>query len=86
MCKGGKEISVIPCKTCKGARVFSNKTILTVYVEKGMMEGQTIKFRGHADQEFEKDSGDVVIVLVTKDHDRFTRKGQGNETFKFKLF
>ena len=50
---------------------------MTVYVEKGMNEGQIVKFRGQADQEYEKEPGDVVIVLVVKDHDRFTRKGPG---------
>jgi len=41
-----------------------------------MDEGQVVKFRGDADQEVDKDPGDVVIVLLAKDHDRFTRKGQ----------
>ena len=49
-----------------------------MFVEKGMDEGQVVKFRGDADQEVDKDPGDVVIVLLAKDHDRFTRKGKGN--------
>ena len=61
--------------------MFQNKKILEVFVEKGMAEGQIIKFRGEADQEFGKDAGDVVIVLIVKDHDKFTRKGGGRRSF-----
>ena len=77
MCKGSKEIPSVICQKCKGARVSQNKKILEVFVEKGMSEGQVVKFRGEADQEFGKDPGDVVIVLIVKDHDKFTRKGGG---------
>ena len=81
MCKGTKEICSILCTKCKGQRLFQNKKILEVFVEKGMAEGQIIKFRGEADQEFGKDAGDVVIVLIVKDHDKFTRKGGGRRSF-----
>lgn len=66
----------VVCKTCKGARFETKKTILTVYVEKGMHEGQIVKFRGEADQEYQKEPGDVIIVLIEKEHEKFSRKGQ----------
>ena len=40
-----------------------------------MIEGQMITFHGEADQEFNKDSGDVIMVIIEKDHERFKRKG-----------
>lgn len=52
---------------------------MTVTVDKGMTEGKVITLRGEADQEFNKETGDIVIELVAKDHDRFTR--HGNDVF-----
>lgn len=56
---------------------------MTVTVDKGMTEGKVITLRGEADQEFNKETGDIVIELVAKDHDRFTRHGNGKDSINY---
>lgn len=67
------------CRTCNGKKVTSEKKILEVHIDKGMKGGQTITFRGESDQSPGLQSGDVVIVIEEKPHDRFKR--QENDLF-----
>lgn len=67
------------CRTCNGKKVVSEKKILEVHIDKGMKGGQTITFRGESDQAPGAQSGDVVIVIEEKPHDRFRR--QDNDLF-----
>ena len=55
---------------------MQNKKILEVHIDKGMREGQVVTFYGDADQEVNKEPGDVKIVIVEKEHPIFTRKGK----------
>jgi len=63
------------CVSCKGNKVFKDRKVLEVVVEKGMVHGQKIKFSGEADEVPGTLPGDVVIVVQEKDHDHFKRKG-----------
>ena len=72
-CAGCGRLFQTPCVECKGARVKMVKKIIEVYVDPGMVEGQMIIFHGDADQEYNKETGDVKIVLIEKEHERFTR-------------
>jgi len=76
-CKGaGKTISEKDkCKTCKGKKVIKDRKILEVNVEKGMKNGQKIKFSGEADEAPDTIPGDVVFVVQEREHDTFKRKG-----------
>ena len=67
------------CGTCDGKKVVSEKKILELHIDKGMKGGQTITFRGESDQAPGMTSGDVVIVLEEKPHERFKR--QENDLF-----
>lgn len=51
------------------------KKILEVHVDKGMRDGQHVRFSGEGDQDPELEPGDIVIVLDEKEHERFTRRG-----------
>ncbi|KAF9264925.1 hypothetical protein L218DRAFT_958090 [Marasmius fiardii PR-910] len=62
------------CNQCKGKKVVSDKKVLEVHVDKGMKGGQTITFRGEADQSPGQETGDVIIVIEEKPHDRFKRQ------------
>ncbi|KAI6028293.1 hypothetical protein F5J12DRAFT_804378 [Pisolithus orientalis] len=62
------------CSQCKGKKVLPEKKILEVHIDKGMKGGQTITFRGESDQSPNAESGDVVIVVEEKPHDRFKRQ------------
>jgi DnaJ family protein A protein 2 len=62
------------CSNCKGKKVLPEKKILEVHIDKGMKGGQTITFSGESDQSPNAQSGDVVIVIEEKPHDRFKRQ------------
>jgi len=62
------------CHGCKGKKVLPEKKILEVHIDKGMKGGQTIVFNGESDQSPNAESGDVVIVIEEKPHDRFKRQ------------
>jgi len=63
------------CKKCEGKKVNREKKILEVHIEKGMRDGQQIRFSGEGDQDPELEPADIVIVLDEKQHDRFVRRG-----------
>eukprot|EP00349_Pseudokeronopsis_sp_Brazil_P009540 CAMPEP_0202971022 /NCGR_PEP_ID=MMETSP1396-20130829/22960_1 /ASSEMBLY_ACC=CAM_ASM_000872 /TAXON_ID= /ORGANISM="Pseudokeronopsis sp., Strain Brazil" /LENGTH=424 /DNA_ID=CAMNT_0049699977 /DNA_START=46 /DNA_END=1320 /DNA_ORIENTATION=+ len=63
------------CKTCKGKKTFKDRKILEVAIEKGMSNGQKIRFSGEADEIPGTVPGDVIIVVQEKEHETFKRKG-----------
>jgi DnaJ homolog subfamily A member 2 len=63
------------CKQCKGNKVFKDRKVLEVVIEKGMKNGQKIRFAGEADEIPGTIPGDVIIVVQEKEHDLFKRKG-----------
>jgi len=67
------------CEECKGqghrVKMKKERKILEVAINKGMKNGQKIKFTGEADQKPGCLPGDVIFVLKAKDHAVFTRKG-----------
>lgn len=76
-CKGsGKMIDEKDkCKACKGNKVFKDRKVLEVNIEKGMVHGQKIRFSGEADEIPGTVPGDVIIVIQEKEHETFKRKG-----------
>ncbi|KAJ9064952.1 DnaJ-like protein xdj1 [Entomophthora muscae] len=63
------------CKKCRGAKTQVVQKVLTLFIDKGMVNKQKIVFAGEADQEPGSEPGDLVIELVQKDHPVFERKG-----------
>ncbi|ETN63538.1 DNAJ chaperone [Anopheles darlingi] len=63
------------CKKCEGEKKLRDKKILDVHIEKGMRSGQKIVFNGEGDQEPGLQPGDIVIVLMEKEHPIFKRSG-----------
>jgi DnaJ family protein A protein 2 len=75
-CSGSGEIinAKDRCNHCKGKKVLPEKKLLEVHIDKGMKGGQTIQFGGESDQAPGAQSGDVIIVIEEKPHDRFKRQ------------
>ena len=74
-CKGTGEI-IDPadvCKKCKGAKVTEEDKIFEVHVERGMEDGDTIVFRGEADEAPNADTGDFIVIVRQKKHATFVR-------------
>mmetsp|Transcript_15931 Transcript_15931/g.31774 ORF Transcript_15931/g.31774 Transcript_15931/m.31774 type:complete len:362 (+) Transcript_15931:1-1086(+) len=67
------------CDACKGqgqkCSFKSERKILEVHVEKGMMHSDKISFRNMADEVPKMEAGDVNFIIQEKDHDLFKRKG-----------
>ncbi|KAF8124017.1 hypothetical protein EV363DRAFT_725032 [Boletus edulis] len=75
-CNGTGEVINIKdrCTVCKGKKVLPEKKIIEVHIDKGMKGGQTITFAGESDQSPNAQSGDVVIVIEEKPHEKFKRQ------------
>jgi len=63
------------CKTCNGKKTVREREILEVHIDKGMEDGQQIRFAGQGDAEPGIEAGDIIIVLDEEKHDKFTRNG-----------
>ncbi|KAI0244267.1 DnaJ-like protein xdj1 [Massospora cicadina] len=63
------------CKRCQGAKTLTVHKILSLVIDKGMVDKQKIVFAGEADQEPGLEPGDLVIELVQNPHPVFERKG-----------
>lgn len=67
------------CDVCKGqgqqCSYKSERKVLEVHVEKGMMHNDKITFRNMADEVPKMEPGDINFVVQEKDHDVFKRKG-----------
>lgn len=76
-CRGACKIvdEKLKCKTCKGKKVYKDRKVLEVNVEKGMRNGQKVRFAGEADEAPNTIPGDVNFIVNEKEHDVFTRKG-----------
>lgn len=76
-CKGSGKVmdEKDKCKSCKGKKVYKDRKVLEVAIEKGMKNGQKIKFAGEADELPGTIPGDVIFVVQEKEHDIFKRKG-----------
>jgi DnaJ family protein A protein 2 len=67
-----------PCSKCGGqgntAETKSERKVLEVLVEKGMVNNQKITFRGMADELPNMEPGDIQFVIQVKEHELFKRK------------
>jgi len=63
------------CKECRGKKVSKERKVLEVHIDRGMRNGEKIKFSGEADEAPNTIPGDVVFVLQEREHDVFKRKG-----------
>ena len=76
-CRGTGE-SIDPkdkCKKCNGEKVVNEKKLVTVHVEPGMQDGEKITFQGCSDEAPGAETGDLIVILQLKQHDRFQRRG-----------
>ena len=67
------------CNDCGGqgtkAESKNERKIVEVHVEKGMINGQKITFRGLGDEVPKMEPGDIHFVVQEKEHSLFKRKG-----------
>ena len=67
------------CSECNGqgtkAESKNERKVVEVHVEKGMINGQKITFRGLGDEVPKMEPGDIHFIVQEKDHSLFKRKG-----------
>jgi len=82
-CRGkGKSIKINDiCQKCRGKTVIRGANILKIEIKKGMKQGEVILFKEESDQEPGIISGDIIVRIKEKKHDKFIRKGD-NLIFK----
>jgi len=75
-CNGSGEIisGADKCTQCKGTKVSTEDKRVVVHVERGMEDGENIRFQGAADEAPGADTGDLVVTIRQKKHDIFFRK------------
>eukprot|EP01105_Mastigella_eilhardi_P026086 TRINITY_DN7369_c0_g1_i1.p1 TRINITY_DN7369_c0_g1~~TRINITY_DN7369_c0_g1_i1.p1 ORF type:complete len:388 (+),score=125.49 TRINITY_DN7369_c0_g1_i1:49-1164(+) len=69
----GRIMSGGKCSVCHGRKVETKEDILTVVVEKGMVDGQSIVFESEGDEKPDTTPGDVRFTLRCLEHPRFRR-------------
>jgi len=76
-CRGSGEVirEKDRCTKCTGAKIYSEKKVLDVYIDKGMRHGQRVVFSGEGDQAPDVIPGDIIVVLQQKEHATFKREG-----------
>lgn len=62
------------CKSCRGEKVEEETKILEFEILPGSRSGDSVVLKGEADQYPGKQTGDVVLTVHCKDHDKFVRK------------
>ena len=74
-CRGEGTCLKSRCHGCHGKKILPDKKVIDVHIEKGMKTGQTMVFKGAADESPGLEAGDLIIKICEKEHDVFTRKG-----------
>jgi len=75
MCGGTGKIVKSKCPHCQGKKVVHGEKTIDVFIERGMVDGETITFENQADEHPDKSAGHIIFKLVTIDHSLFRRKG-----------
>jgi DnaJ family protein A protein 2 len=75
-CRGqGKSIDPASrCKTCNGKQASNERKVIEVVIDKGTPNHHKQNFHGEGDEEPGVAAGDVIIVIVEKEHSVFKRK------------
>ncbi|KTW29666.1 hypothetical protein T552_00875 [Pneumocystis carinii B80] len=63
------------CRKCKGIKTITEKNFYQINIDKGTQDGEKIVFYGEADQEPGMETGDLIIIIKQRKHDRFERSG-----------
>jgi len=75
-CQGEGELITDPCKTCRGQKKVYKEHSLSVNIPAGVETGTKLQLTGKGELgEQGGPPGNLYVVIVVKDHDVFSRKG-----------
>jgi len=76
-CNGKGKMIGLSCHVCHGDKIVKGLEELTVYIEKGMMDGHEIKFDEFGEERADRNPGNLVFI-ITQIHDRLFRRDKNN--------
>jgi len=79
-CGGKGKIPKSVCPICGGKKVYMEEKALQCMIEKGMPDNHEIVFEKASEQSPDSVPGDVILVLRTLPHPRYTRNGNDLHT------
>ena len=62
------------CKTCKTKGIIKERKVLEIQVDKGAPNKHRMNFHGESDERPGYAAGDLVVIIVEKEHETFKRK------------
>ena len=74
-CQGAGKTIKDPCRDCQGRVIRSETSTLTVTVPAGVDDNQTLRLTGKGESLPGGTPGDLYVVLLVDDDDRFEREG-----------
>ncbi len=75
-CGGSGEVITTPCPSCTGSGRIEEQATVTVKIPAGVAEGNYIPMRGEGNAGMRGgESGDLIVLIEEKEHDRFIRHG-----------
>ncbi|MCK4858289.1 MAG: molecular chaperone DnaJ, partial [candidate division Zixibacteria bacterium] len=75
-CGGSGEVVTNPCSTCRGSGRVEEVTTISVKIPAGVAEGNYIPLRGEGNAGMRGgESGDLIVLIEEKLHERFVRHG-----------
>jgi len=79
-CRGTGKLAAHGCPTCSGQRIKQNRKQFVIEIERGMKDGEQIRFERGAHQQPGVTPGDLVFILQERKHAQFVRDGQDLDT------
>lgn len=79
-CHGTGKVYGKKCHVCGGKKVEPGETTISVTINKGMRDGEEIRFEGFGDERPDFETGDVVFKIHTIPDSRFTRQWNDLQT------
>ncbi|KAL4472915.1 hypothetical protein ABPG72_007792 [Tetrahymena utriculariae] len=74
-CGGRGKTVTSRCHVCRGSKTIPGFDEMSVFVEKGIGNGQTIKFDGGGDEYVDVSASDIVFEIAELPHSIFVRRG-----------
>ncbi|EGR28735.1 hypothetical protein IMG5_169320 [Ichthyophthirius multifiliis] len=73
-CSGKGKILRSKCQVCQGQKTMQGYDEMSVFIERGIEDGQTIKFEGGGDDYVDMSSSDIIFEIKELAHPVFERK------------
>jgi DnaJ-class molecular chaperone len=74
-CSGRGKTFKTECTSCRGRKVERIKEVLDLKLDPGLSDGTQVKYSGKADEEPDKETGDLIVTIGIEEDKVFRRDG-----------